>query len=270
MLGNAIGIGIPFTVGVTFRGKSGSSAVTTAGTTITFSTKLSSTDYSVFIRCYDGGGNNIDFLLTEKATTGFKITPVVNGTVDYIVIFGESASTRFASEAVTTSGTAISFSSVLAGLGYGTLIRCFDGSGNNIDFSLTSKAIGGYTITSAVNETAEYIAILGNTSSIKVAVEAVVTTGTAITFDSALSTTSYAVGIRCYDGSGNNVDFALTNKTVNGFTITPAVNSTVEYIAIVTNNVLDTSDTEDLTTFTKVDVIQDDKDIYNSWSNLNV
>jgi len=36
-----------------------------------------------------------------------------------------------------------------------------------------------------------------------------------------------------FDGSGNNIDFALTDKTVNGFTITPVVNGTIEYIAII-------------------------------------
>jgi chitodextrinase len=232
MLGNAIGIGIPFTIGTSFRGRSGSSSVTTTGTTISFSTVLPSTDYSVFIRCFDGSGNNIDYMLTEKAVTGFKITSAIDGTAEYIVVFGESSSIRFASESVVTTGTAITLSSVLAGLGYGALIRCFDGSGNTIDTGLTSKAVSGFTLASVINATAEYIAILGNTSSIKTGSEAVTTGGTVIAFDSALSTTSYAVGIRCFNGSGDNVDYALTNKTKNGFTITPVINSTVEYIAI--------------------------------------
>jgi len=212
--------------------KSGSEAVTTSGTTITFSSELPSTSYSVFIRCFDGSGNNIDYVLTEKATTGFKITSAINGTVDYIVVYGESSSTRFASEAVTTAGTTISFSSVLAGLGYGALIRCFDGSGNNIDFALSSKVIGGFSIASVVDVTTEYVAILGNKSSIKTGCEAVTTAGTAISFNSELSSINYAVGIRCYDGDGNNVDYALTNKAVGGFKITPVINSTIEYIAI--------------------------------------
>ena len=219
-------------IGAAFKGSSGSSSVTTSGTTITFSNVLPSVDYSVFVRCYDGSGNNVDYMLTDKAVTGFKITPVIDCTADYIIVYGESSSIRFSSKSVVTTGTAIAFSSVLAGLGYGALIRCFDGSGNNVDFNLASKAIGGFTITSAINATAEYIAILGNTSNIKTANEAVTTAGTIIAFNSALATTSYAIGIRCYDGSGDNVDFALTDKTVNGFTITPVVNSTIEYIAI--------------------------------------
>jgi len=233
MLGNAIGIGIPFTVGVRFRGRSGSSSVSTPGTTITFSNQLPSVDYSVFIRCYDGSGNNVDYMLTAKAVTGFKITPVINCTADYIVIYGESSSIRFSSESVVTTGTAIAFSSVLAGLGYGALIRCFDGNDNNVDFVLTNKAIGGFTITPVINATIEYIAILGNTSDIRFSSELVTTAGTIIAFDSVMATVYYAVGIRCFDGSGNNIDFALTDKTVNGFTITPVVNGTIEYIAII-------------------------------------
>ncbi len=232
MLGFAVGIGTPFIVGTIFRGKAGSSSVITSGTTITFSVQLPSTDYSVFIRCFDGNENNIDYMLTEKAVTGFKITSAINGTAEYIVVYGESSSTRFASESVIPAGTAISFSSVLTGLGYGAMIRCFDGSGNNVDFGLTSKAIGGFTIASVINATTEYIAILGNTSGIKIGSEAVTTAGTVITFNSALVSIDYAVGIRCFDGSGNNVDFTLTEKAKEGFKITPERNSTIEYIAI--------------------------------------
>ncbi len=233
LLGNAIGI--PFTVGIVLRGRSGSSAVVTTGTTITFSVPLPTTDYAIFVRCYDAGGNNVDYTVTEKAVTGFKITPVINCTADYIVIFGEAASVRFGSESIVITGTAISFSSVLTGVGYGVLIRCFDSNGNNVDFELTNKAIGGFTIKSAINATIEYIAIFGNTSTVKSASEAVVTAGTTITFDSPLVSTNYTVGIICYDGSGNNVDYMLTEKATTGFKITPAVDGTIEYIAIINN-----------------------------------
>ncbi len=235
MLGLAVGIGIPFMVDGRISNTSGSSSVVTTGTTITFSVPLPTTDYAIFVRCYDAGGNNVDYTVTEKAVTGFKITPVIDCTADYIVIFGEAASVRFGSEAVITTGTAISFSSVLTGVGYAALLRCFDGSGNNVDVELTNRTIAGFTIKSAIDASLDYIAILGNTSTIKAASEAVVVAGTTITFNSPLISTNYVIGIRLVDASGNSVDFMLTEKAVTGFKITPAVDGTVEYIAILLN-----------------------------------
>ncbi len=61
-------------------------AVTAAGTTITFSTPLPSTDYALTVRCFDGSGNPVAVVITEKATTGFKATPAINASLDYIAI----------------------------------------------------------------------------------------------------------------------------------------------------------------------------------------
>ena len=66
--------------------KVGREIVTIAGTTITFSSKLSSSDYAVYIRCFGIKGNNISFILNEKTDSGFKITPVVDSTIEYIAI----------------------------------------------------------------------------------------------------------------------------------------------------------------------------------------
>jgi len=66
--------------------RAGSSSVTTGGTNITFSLPLPSTDYSLEIRCYDGSGNNIDYTITNKATTGFTLTPAANGTAEYVAL----------------------------------------------------------------------------------------------------------------------------------------------------------------------------------------
>jgi len=56
---------------------------------------------------------------------------------------------------------------------------------------------------------------------------------TAINFSSALPSTNYSTNIRCFDGSGNNIDYALTNKLASGFTITPVIDCTIEYISII-------------------------------------
>lgn len=61
-------------------------AVTTAGTTITFSTPLSDTNYALTVRCFDGSGNPVAVVITEKAATGFKATPAINSSLDYIAI----------------------------------------------------------------------------------------------------------------------------------------------------------------------------------------
>jgi hypothetical protein len=64
--------------------------------------------------------------------------------------------------------------------------------------------------------------------------EAVVAAGgTAITFGTALSTTNYALTVRCFDGVGNPVAVTITNKAVGGFTATPAIDASLDYIAIV-------------------------------------
>ena len=218
-------------VGVTVVG---SEAVTTAGTTITFSSELPSGDYAVFIRCFDAGGNNIDFMLTEKAASGFKITPAINGTVEYIAItyLDNGSKSRAGTESVIAAGTVVSFNELFSSA-YKVLIRCFDAGGNNVDFLFTDKTTTGFKVTPVIDSTIEYIAVIGEITNIRTGSEAVTTAGTAVTFSSALPSTDYAVGIVCLDGSGNSIDFALTNKTVNGFTITPAVNGTIEYIAII-------------------------------------
>lgn len=63
--------------------------------------------------------------------------------------------------------------------------------------------------------------------------EAVTTGGTAITFATALTTTDYTLTVRCFDGSGNPVAVVITNKAVGGFTATPAINSSLDYVASV-------------------------------------
>jgi len=213
--------------------RAGSEAVTTAGTTITFSSELPSGDYAVFIRCFDAGGNNIDFMLTEKAASGFKITPVIDGTVEYIAIayLDNGSKSRVGTGSVISAGTVVSFKELFSSA-YKVLIRCFDAGGNNVDLLFADQTTTGFKITPVVNTTIEYIAIIGETTKIRTGSEAVTTGGTAVTFSSALPSTDYAVGIVCLDVSGNSIDFELSNKTVNGFTITPAVNGTIGYIAI--------------------------------------
>lgn len=63
--------------------------------------------------------------------------------------------------------------------------------------------------------------------------EAVTTGGTVITFATALTTANYTLTVRCFDGSGNPVAVVITNKVVGGFTATPAINSSLDYVASV-------------------------------------
>jgi len=214
--------------------RAGTGSVTTAGTTITLSSAILYKSYALFIRCFDGSGNNIDFSLTDKVNGSFKVTPAINGTVDYLAILNlnQELEMRTGSRPTVTTGTVVAFPE-LPSTNYRVVIRCFDSNGDNVDFALTGKATTGFTITPAVNATVEYIAIIDETTNIRVGSEAVTTGGTAITFNSTMASTNYATGIRCFDGSGNNIDFTLTNKTVNGFTITSAINGTIDYIAII-------------------------------------
>ena len=63
--------------------RSASAAITTSQTQITFSTALVSNLYEVTI--FDGDGIGFENI-TDKQTTGFKITGLSNGTIIYFVI----------------------------------------------------------------------------------------------------------------------------------------------------------------------------------------
>jgi len=60
--------------------------------------------------------------------------------------------------------------------------------------------------------------------------KSVTTGGTAITFDTAFNTAVYALTFFCYDGEGNEIAVAITNRTASGFTVTSAENATFDYI----------------------------------------
>jgi len=60
--------------------RTGSEAITTSETQITFTSDIGTTSYRVVIEDLNGVGfENI----TDKQTTGFKITGLTNGTIDY-------------------------------------------------------------------------------------------------------------------------------------------------------------------------------------------
>ena len=62
--------------------RSGSKAITTSQTQITFSSDIGTTSYRVIIEDPNGiGWENI----TDKQTTGFKITGLTNGTITFFV-----------------------------------------------------------------------------------------------------------------------------------------------------------------------------------------
>ena len=63
----------------------------------------------------------------------------------------------------------------------------------------------------------------------------VTTAGTTVTFATAFTAaTEYSLAVRCYDNSGNNIDFVITDIGVASFKITPAVNARIDYIAMET------------------------------------
>ena len=60
-------------------------AILAVGTIITFAVAYSSANYSLPPpRCYDAGGNNIDFTITNKIAAGFTITPAIDCSMDYV------------------------------------------------------------------------------------------------------------------------------------------------------------------------------------------
>ena len=206
-------------------------AVTTGGTFLKFFSALRSSGYGSFIRCFNINGDNIDFGFSEKTIRGFKITPAINGVVEYLSVLDSFPDLKSGIESVTTGGTAISFSE-LPSINYSVLIRCHDPSGNNVGFKLTNKLKTGFTITPAINATVNYIIATNEFPNIRFGIESVLQAGTIISFSSRLPSINYVKGIRCYDGNGDNIDFKLTDVTANGFKITPTINSTVEYIVI--------------------------------------
>jgi len=51
---------------------------------ILYSSTLGTTGYALSVRCYDGSGNNIDYQISSKSATGFNLSSVITGTIDYI------------------------------------------------------------------------------------------------------------------------------------------------------------------------------------------
>lgn len=61
-------------------------AVSSSGTTIPLLNAIEHAgNYALIVRCYDASGNNIDFTITDKGLTSFKVTPATDGFIDYIV-----------------------------------------------------------------------------------------------------------------------------------------------------------------------------------------
>ena len=53
---------------------------------ILYSSTLGATGYALTLRCYDVSGNNIDYSVSDKSPTGFDVSVVITGTVEYIAI----------------------------------------------------------------------------------------------------------------------------------------------------------------------------------------
>ncbi len=74
-----IGTGVPAM-------RSGSDAVTTAGTVVAFGVAMANTNYSVVFYCYNGTGQWISCAITVRTVNGFTCTSAINGTLDWQVI----------------------------------------------------------------------------------------------------------------------------------------------------------------------------------------
>ena len=207
-------------------------SVTTGGTTITHDTAFADTEYAIIGRCYDGSGNNVEFVFDAKLAASYDITSAINASWDGICIGDANTLSAYVNVAsVVTAGTAIS-GLKFASSDYAILIMCYNASGEPVDYTITSKSQTGFTITPVEDASAAIICISeGYTLNCRVAkAVAVTTSGKAITFTT-LGTTDYAIAIRCYDGDGNNIDYTVTSKAATGFTVTPASNGYVDYIA---------------------------------------
>jgi len=62
---------------------------------------------------------------------------------------------------------------------------------------------------------------------------ALTTTATAVVFPAAMSSADYSLGIMAFDGLGNPIDYAITNKLDTGFTIQGAVSGTFNWKAMI-------------------------------------
>lgn len=207
-------------------------SVTTGGTTITHDTAFADTEYAIIGRCYDGSGNNVEFVFDAKLAASYDITSAINASWDGICIGDANTLSAYVNVAsVVTAGTAIS-GLKFASSDYAILVMCHNTSGEPVDYTITDKGQTGFIITPAEDATAEIICIAtGYTLNCRSANDiAVVVAGTSIVF-STLGTTDYAIAIRCYDGDGNNIDYTVTNKAATGFKVTPASNGYIDYIA---------------------------------------
>jgi len=65
-----------------------------------------------------------------------------------------------------------------------------------------------------------------------------ITTGApvVIKFTYKITSANYSLYVNCYDTSGNNVDFAITNRTEDGFSCNVPINCYLDYIAVNINS----------------------------------
>jgi len=206
--------------------------VTTGGTTVNHTFPFANTDYIIVGRCFDGSGNNIDYLIDNKLAGSYDVTSAINGSWDGIAMtYSDLNSIGANSQAVTTGGTTITGLEFSSASDYSILVRCYDASGNNIDFRITNRTASSFKVTPAINGTIDYLCVnkdydTGIRSDNRMSAT---TGGTAITFDT-WGGTGYAIVIRCYDSDGDNIDYTITAKGNDTFTVTPAQDGYVDYV----------------------------------------
>ena len=82
----AMGGGGGSSIRITDYFRTGTSAVTTAGTAILFSSTMGTTPNHFEFRCYDSAGATIGCDITLLTATGFTATPLENGTLTYLAV----------------------------------------------------------------------------------------------------------------------------------------------------------------------------------------
>jgi len=215
--------------------------------------KVRLTESGFVFRTTDYEGN-IKF---ENGKFNFYVEDVLIATVttDGITLGGIPSQAGHAGEYLTTDGTDMSWSAISStGSGdvtgptsstdnaivrfHSTTGKVIQNSSATIDDSgnFTGGTVNGVTVqthASRHNEGGSDPLTITNLTGIRVGVSVTIIAGeTTVTFSSPLSDNTYALTLRCYTASGNNVDYQITTRTGNGFSITVPVTASVDYIAI--------------------------------------
>lgn len=120
----------------------GESAVTTAGTTVSFSSALSS-PVVLPLRCVNASGVVVGVSITDVTETGFVANPVENGTLTWMA--QPDWLPRMGVARVIQGGTTVPLPIAYADTSYGIeLISCKNASGVDVGFDISAKAADSF------------------------------------------------------------------------------------------------------------------------------